>query len=313
MSKDRKYEIGYGRPPQYTQFKKGKSGNPKGRPRKTKPSEVIADTDLDDCLRRLSNLKMTIKIGGVEKEVPLYEAILMKQQANALAGSVTAQRDFLNAKAALDANDALRKAAAEQGAKEQAERKEKERQEMYDYLVRLHADQTAVYEQASDAGESPAPQYPHPDDFRFDHHARTARIEGPWDAEHARHIKKLAWQRDYHLVDHIILLRQRPIGSKFHRKLSVSLMVSYDVMLPNRQQLCGDALAAAFNLLYAGSMRDLRNWREELNLRINLNPLPEPSKKARKETYKLVNKIMKPIVKPLGFRSLAEFESHYES
>jgi hypothetical protein len=27
------YEVGYGKPPQSTQFKKGKSGNPKGRPK----------------------------------------------------------------------------------------------------------------------------------------------------------------------------------------------------------------------------------------------------------------------------------------
>jgi hypothetical protein len=29
------YEVGYGKPPKDTQFKKGSSGNPKGRPRKT--------------------------------------------------------------------------------------------------------------------------------------------------------------------------------------------------------------------------------------------------------------------------------------
>ena len=27
------YEVGYGKPPKHTQFKKGQSGNPKGRPK----------------------------------------------------------------------------------------------------------------------------------------------------------------------------------------------------------------------------------------------------------------------------------------
>ncbi len=27
------YEVGYARPPQYTRFRKGQSGNPKGRPK----------------------------------------------------------------------------------------------------------------------------------------------------------------------------------------------------------------------------------------------------------------------------------------
>ena len=30
------YEIGYGKPPNHTRFKKGQSGNPKGRPRGSK-------------------------------------------------------------------------------------------------------------------------------------------------------------------------------------------------------------------------------------------------------------------------------------
>ncbi|MDB5317781.1 MAG: hypothetical protein JWO26_370 [Rhodospirillales bacterium] len=30
---ERNYKVGYGRPPQGTRFKKGQSGNPKGRPK----------------------------------------------------------------------------------------------------------------------------------------------------------------------------------------------------------------------------------------------------------------------------------------
>ena len=38
MSKDdnSEYEVGYRKPPQKNRFKKGKSGNPKGRPKKKK-------------------------------------------------------------------------------------------------------------------------------------------------------------------------------------------------------------------------------------------------------------------------------------
>ena len=32
----RGYEVGYGKPPKATRFKKGQSGNPKGRPRRQK-------------------------------------------------------------------------------------------------------------------------------------------------------------------------------------------------------------------------------------------------------------------------------------
>ncbi|MGB8607657.1 DUF5681 domain-containing protein [Bradyrhizobium sp.] len=38
MSKsgEKNYEVGYGRPPRTSQFKKGQSGNPKGRPKGAK-------------------------------------------------------------------------------------------------------------------------------------------------------------------------------------------------------------------------------------------------------------------------------------
>ena len=31
---DKPYEVGYGKPPRHTRFVKGRSGNPRGRPRK---------------------------------------------------------------------------------------------------------------------------------------------------------------------------------------------------------------------------------------------------------------------------------------
>ena len=34
MDEEQEYEVGYGRPPKKNQFRKGKSGNPKGRPKK---------------------------------------------------------------------------------------------------------------------------------------------------------------------------------------------------------------------------------------------------------------------------------------
>ncbi|MDO8431322.1 MAG: DUF5681 domain-containing protein [Candidatus Binatus sp.] len=40
------YKVGYGKPPQGTQFKKGQSGNPKGRPRRSKNVATVAQDAL---------------------------------------------------------------------------------------------------------------------------------------------------------------------------------------------------------------------------------------------------------------------------
>jgi hypothetical protein len=53
------YEVGYGRPPKHSQFRKGQSGNPKGR---RKGSRGLK-TDLDEALRAT----LTITVGGKKR------------------------------------------------------------------------------------------------------------------------------------------------------------------------------------------------------------------------------------------------------
>ena len=73
--------VGYRRPPRHTQFKKGQSGNPRGRPVK-RPS---ADTpgEIGRVIREVS--RMTVR-GPQGEEVPMLMAIAMALANSALKG-----------------------------------------------------------------------------------------------------------------------------------------------------------------------------------------------------------------------------------
>jgi Family of unknown function (DUF5681) len=67
------HSVGYGRPPQHTQFRKGQSGNPKGRRR---GSKNLATVLLDSA-----HEPVTVNEGGRRKSITKLEA-MSKQLAN---------------------------------------------------------------------------------------------------------------------------------------------------------------------------------------------------------------------------------------
>lgn len=63
------FEVGYGKPPKHSQFRKGQSGNPRG-PRK---GSRALKTDLDDALRAT----LTINAGGGKRRRGTTQALSM--------------------------------------------------------------------------------------------------------------------------------------------------------------------------------------------------------------------------------------------
>jgi hypothetical protein len=85
----KEYDVGYGKPPVKNQFKKGKSGNPRGRLKLSREKPP-----LDPKKIAVAELKSLIPIteNGKKKEVTAMEAIWKSIVAATLKGDKTARK-----------------------------------------------------------------------------------------------------------------------------------------------------------------------------------------------------------------------------
>jgi hypothetical protein len=81
------YKVGYGKPPKATQFKKGKSGNPRGRPK--------GSTNLATDLTAELGEHITVREDGRPRKVSKQRALIKSLMAKALQGDVRATAALL--------------------------------------------------------------------------------------------------------------------------------------------------------------------------------------------------------------------------
>src|SRR5438309_11639007 len=81
------YRVGYGKPPQHTRFRKGRSGNPKGRPKRAESFARLA--------RRTLNERIAIKENGERRVISKLEAVLKQLINKAATGDARAIREII--------------------------------------------------------------------------------------------------------------------------------------------------------------------------------------------------------------------------
>ena len=76
------YEIGYKRPPKASQFKKGRSGNPKGRPKGSNNFVTLLEQELGQSI--------VVNENGKKKTVTRMQAMVKRMVNGALQGETRA-------------------------------------------------------------------------------------------------------------------------------------------------------------------------------------------------------------------------------
>jgi hypothetical protein len=75
-------EVGYKKPPRHSRFRKGRSGNPRGRPRQARNLM----TDLHEELQQ----RITVREAGTERRISRQRAVVMRLLDKALKGELGA-------------------------------------------------------------------------------------------------------------------------------------------------------------------------------------------------------------------------------
>ncbi len=117
-------EVGYGQPPRRTQFKKGQSGNPKGRPR--------GSLNIATILARTLREKVTVNENGHRRMITKLEAAVKQIVNKAAAGDAASIKFLLGLAQVVEAQ-----IDTAQGAR--AELPEDDRKVMAGLLARLQA------------------------------------------------------------------------------------------------------------------------------------------------------------------------------
>lgn len=80
--------VGYGRPPKATQFKKGQSGNPRGRPKGSRPVGAV--------LQEILGQRIAVTENGKTRRLPALEVMLRRLANDAMRSEPMALKLMLS-------------------------------------------------------------------------------------------------------------------------------------------------------------------------------------------------------------------------
>ena len=160
---DRSYEVGYGKPPATTRFVKGKSGNPRGRPKGSKNRMLALNEErLRDIVIAEAYRTIKVKDGTKVVTVPMAQAVMRSIAVNAVRGDQRSQKMFTDI---VNTTEAKNKKLYDEYF-----------QTMLDYKLGWEAE----IERCKNMGLQPPQPIPHPDHIKIDLVTGQIHITGPF-------------------------------------------------------------------------------------------------------------------------------------
>lgn len=292
-------EIGYGKPPRWTRFVKGQSGNPRGRPRRRKPAPGTAPSQQDDMARGILQKPVSITEGGKKRKISYNEYILHSQANSAAKGNVIAQRDILRTAREIEERD-----------RERAKEAAIIQYGVFEDGLKLRAYQDRAWRRAAELGREPEAPWPHPDDIIIDTEKERWQIRGPSSARSVHIYESMRAQRDVaHMRSIIQISRGRP-GLPLARAYTEAFLM-FDVMLPKRWQKGIEGWQQDGEVLLGYPRPLLKAALASVERYAAVKPLPALSPDGQRDVQRATNKAMQPILRRMGYRSLKQFEAAY--